>query len=72
MCGFPPSNPACNNGGGYDYGHALYSDQTAWGLLDIMGVHQYDTQVAEPWPADIPTDASGVLRNPSGRPKCPG
>jgi glucuronoarabinoxylan endo-1,4-beta-xylanase len=63
-CGFPPTNPACNNGGGYDYGHALYRDQTAWGLLDIMGVHQYDTQVAEPWPADVPTAADGVPPKP--------
>ena len=64
MCGFPATNPACNNGGGYDYGHALYRDQTAWGLLDIMGVHQYDTQVAEPWPADVPTLENGVPPKP--------
>ena len=43
----------CTSGGGYDYGHWLYKDTTAWGLIDIIGVHQYDTQVAEPWPADV-------------------
>jgi glucuronoarabinoxylan endo-1,4-beta-xylanase len=63
--GKPSSNPLM--GMGYDYGHALYADKTAWGLLDLMGVHQYDTQVAEPWPADVPerkpvwqTEMSGV------------
>ncbi len=65
MCGFPPTG--CAAGAGYDYGHALFADKTAWGLLDIMGVHQYDTQVAEPWPSDVPekrpvweTEMSGV------------
>ena len=43
----------CTSGGGYDYGHWLFKDTTAWGLIDIIGVHQYDTQVAEPWPADV-------------------
>jgi glucuronoarabinoxylan endo-1,4-beta-xylanase len=43
----------CTAGGGYDYGHWLYKDTTAWGLIDIIGVHQYDTQIAEPWPADV-------------------
>jgi O-glycosyl hydrolase len=54
---------SCENGDG----HAIYADQTAWGLLDIVGVHQYDTQVAEPWPADVlekrpvwQTEMSGV------------
>jgi glucuronoarabinoxylan endo-1,4-beta-xylanase len=35
--------------------------------VDILGVHQYDSQVAEPWPADVPdkkpvwqTEMSGV------------
>jgi glucuronoarabinoxylan endo-1,4-beta-xylanase len=57
----------CTSGGGYDYGHWLYKDKAAWDALDIMGVHQYDTQVAEPWPADVPdkkpvwqTEMSGV------------
>jgi glucuronoarabinoxylan endo-1,4-beta-xylanase len=64
-CGFPGTN--CAPGEGYDYGHALYADQEAWALLDIFGVHQYDTQVAEPWPTDVPdkrpvwqTEMSGV------------
>ena len=29
----------CISGGGYDYGHWLYKDMTAWGLIDIIGVH---------------------------------
>jgi O-glycosyl hydrolase len=64
-CGVPTANnPACNTGGGYDYGHYLYADSTAWSLLDIMGVHQYDSQVAEPWPSDVPTNAGGVPPKP--------
>jgi glucuronoarabinoxylan endo-1,4-beta-xylanase len=54
-------------GQGYDYGHALFKDATAWGLVDIVGVHQYDTQVAQAWPSDVPqtkavweTEMSGV------------
>jgi len=64
-CGFPGTN--CAKGQGYDYGHALFEDKTAWAAFDIMGVHQYDTQKAEPWPADVPekkpvwqTEMSGV------------
>jgi glucuronoarabinoxylan endo-1,4-beta-xylanase len=64
-CGFPAT--ACADGAGYDYGHALFKDKDAWGAVDIMGVHQYDTQVAEPWPADVTekkpvwqTEMSGV------------
>jgi glucuronoarabinoxylan endo-1,4-beta-xylanase len=63
--GKPSSNPL--GGKGYDYGHALYKDATAWAQLDILGVHQYDSQVAEPWPSDVPatkpvwqTEMSGV------------
>jgi glucuronoarabinoxylan endo-1,4-beta-xylanase len=59
------SNPL--GGHGYDYGHALYRDATAWAQLDILGVHQYDDQVATPWPSDVPdkkpvwqTEMSGV------------
>jgi glucuronoarabinoxylan endo-1,4-beta-xylanase len=68
-CGFPPSPiaAACTTGGGYDYGHYLYKDATAWGAFDIIGVHEYDTQHAEPWPSDVPskktvwqTEMSGV------------
>jgi glucuronoarabinoxylan endo-1,4-beta-xylanase len=54
LCGFPPNNAACTTGAGYDYGHYLYADATAWASLDIMGVQQYDSQVATPWPADVP------------------
>ncbi len=64
-CGFPATN--CSGFDGYDYGHALYADQEAWALFDILGTHQYDTQVAEPWPDDVPdrkpvwqTEMSGV------------
>jgi glucuronoarabinoxylan endo-1,4-beta-xylanase len=59
------SNPL--NGKGYDYGHALAKDSAAWNQVDILGVHQYDSQVAEPWPSDVPvrkpvwqTEMSGV------------
>jgi glucuronoarabinoxylan endo-1,4-beta-xylanase len=44
---------SCASGEGYDYGHYLYKDSAAWAAIDIIGVHQYDTQVAEPWPADV-------------------
>jgi glucuronoarabinoxylan endo-1,4-beta-xylanase len=43
----------CTQGNGYDYGHWLYKDSDAWAAVDILGVHQYDSQVAEPWPADV-------------------
>jgi len=43
----------CAQGNGYDYGHFLAKDATAWGLIDIIGTHQYDTQKAEAWPADV-------------------
>ena len=66
---------SCASGGGYDYGHYLYKDSAAWAALDILGVHQYDTQVAEPWPADVPdrkpvwqTEMSGVKYWPEGEP----
>lgn len=39
---------------GDDYGHASWADQEAWAAFDILGTHQYDTQVAEPWPDDVP------------------
>jgi len=74
-CGFPATN--CTGFNGYDYGHALYAHPTAWQYVDILGVHQYDTQVAEPWPDDVPdrkpvwqTEMSGVRwwpeQGPSG------
>jgi O-glycosyl hydrolase len=43
----------CTSGGGYDYGHWLAKDADAWKAFDIMGVHEYDTQHAEAWPADV-------------------
>ncbi len=59
-CGcFPDKNTnSCastctTGGGGYDYGHALFADTTAWSSFDILGVHEYDSQVAMPWPADV-------------------
>lgn len=52
-CGFPASNAACTSGDGYDYGHWLAKDAAAWSALDILGVHEYDSQHAEPWPADV-------------------
>lgn len=54
-------------GTGYDYGHALYQDPTAWDAVDILATHQYDTFAAEPWPSDVPqtkelwmTEVAGV------------
>jgi glucuronoarabinoxylan endo-1,4-beta-xylanase len=65
----------CEEGNGYDYGHWLYKDPEAWAAVGILGVHQYDTQVAEPWPADVPdrkpvwqTEMSGVKYWPEGEP----
>jgi len=43
----------CATGDGYDYCHFLAKDATAWGLIDIIGTHQYDTQKAEAWPMDV-------------------
>ena len=66
-CGFPPTSAACATGGGYDYGHYLYKDSAAWAAFDILGVHEYDSQAAQPWPSDVParkpvwqTEMSGV------------
>ena len=50
----PESHTDPLNGQGYDYGHAFAKDPAAWAQVDIIGVHQYDTQVAEPWPSDVP------------------
>ncbi len=44
---------ACSTGGGYDYGHYLAKNATAWGYIDIIGTHEYDSQVAMPWPSDV-------------------
>ncbi len=58
-CGcFPDKNTnscasTCTSGMGYDYGHYLAKDATAWAAFDILGVHEYDSQVAMPWPSDV-------------------
>jgi glucuronoarabinoxylan endo-1,4-beta-xylanase len=49
----------CINGDGYDYGHWLWKDQTAWNAFDIFGVHEYDSQIGYAWPADV----NGGVRN---------
>jgi glucuronoarabinoxylan endo-1,4-beta-xylanase len=53
--------------GSYDYGHALFNDEAAWGQLDVLSTHQYFSQVAAPWPSEIErtkpvfmTEASGI------------
>src|SRR4029079_3065948 len=63
------------NGQGYDYGHALAKDAAAWAQVDILAAHQYDTQVAQPWPSDVPrtkpiwqTETSGPKSFPEGGP----
>ena len=43
----------CLEGNGYDYGHWLWKDQQAWQAFDIFGVHEYDSQIANAWPADV-------------------
>ncbi len=43
----------CSTGGGYDYGHFLAADATAWAAFDIVGVHEYDSQQAYAWPSDV-------------------
>ena len=58
-CGcFPDKNTnscatACSTGSGYDYGHYLAKDATAWAAIDIIGTHEYDSQVATAWPSDV-------------------
>jgi O-glycosyl hydrolase len=64
--------------GGYDYGHHLAADAEAWAAFDIMGVHQYETQVGYAWPADVTggvrdkevwqTEMSGVMYWPEQGP----
>ena len=44
---------SCATGSGYDYGHFLAKDATAWGFIDIIGTHEYDSQKAEAWPSDV-------------------
>jgi O-glycosyl hydrolase len=67
--GTPIAASCTTDFGGYDYGHALAADPDAWAAFDILGTHQYDSQVAYPWPDDVPargdkevweTEMSGV------------
>jgi O-glycosyl hydrolase len=44
----------CTSGGGYDYGHALHADATAWAAFDIVGTHEYDDQTAIAWGGTTP------------------
>ena len=76
-CSVPSGRPSSNplGGQGYDYGHAMYRDATAWAQLDILGVHQYDSQIAVPWPSDVlttkpvwQTEMSGVMYWPEQGP----
>ena len=43
----------CKDGDGYDYGHWMAADPDAWAAFDILGVHQYDSQIGFAWPADV-------------------
>jgi len=43
----------CTTGDGYDYGHVMAADATAWAAFDIIGVHQYDSQMGYAWPSDV-------------------
>jgi O-glycosyl hydrolase len=68
----------CASGGGYDYGHWLAKDATAWAAIDIIGTHEYDSQKAAPWPSDVDggkrskpvyeTEVSGVMYWPEQGP----
>ncbi|MBN2036418.1 MAG: hypothetical protein JW768_06715 [Chitinispirillaceae bacterium] len=68
----------CKNGEGYDYGHWLAKDEEAWKAIDILGVHEYETQKAHAWPADVTggvrtkevwqTEMSGVMYWPEQGP----
>ena len=56
----------------------LAKDATAWGLIDIIGTHEYDSQKAEAWPSDVDggkrsktiyeTEVSGVMYWPEQGP----
>lgn len=64
--------------GGYDYGHWLASDPAIWSAFDILGVHEYESQVAYAWPSDVnggvrdkevwQTEMSGVMYWPEQGP----
>jgi glucuronoarabinoxylan endo-1,4-beta-xylanase len=53
-------------GTGYDYGHALYKDTVAWNAIDIIGTHQYDSQVAQAWPTDVSQTKTLYMTEMSG------
>jgi O-glycosyl hydrolase len=38
---------------GYDYGHWLAKDETTWNAFDILGVHEYESQIGYAWPSDV-------------------
>jgi O-glycosyl hydrolase len=71
-------NQKCLNGDGYDYGHWLAKDTAAWNSFDILGVHEYEAQMAYPWPSDVTggkrtkevweTEMSGVMYWPEQGP----
>jgi O-glycosyl hydrolase len=53
--GMTPNNAlALHHRGGYDYGHYLAADATAWASFDIIGVHEYDSQIATRGRAMLP------------------
>jgi glucuronoarabinoxylan endo-1,4-beta-xylanase len=68
----------CKDGNGYDYGHWLWKDQDAWKAFDILGLHEYDSQIAFAWPTDVnsgkrdkevwQTEMSGVMHWPEQGP----
>ena len=68
----------CKKGNGYDYGHWLAKDEDAWNAIDILGVHEYESQKAYAWPADVTggkrtkeiwqTEMSGVMYWPEQGP----
>ena len=68
----------CADGDGYNYGHWLAKDPDAWSAFDIMGVHEYESQIAYQWPSDVTsgvrdkevwqTEMSGVLHWPEQGP----
>ena len=72
-------DPKCTEGEeGYDYGHWLAANENAWNAFDIMGVHQYESQVGYAWPDDVnggvrdkevwQTEMSGVMHWPEQGP----
>jgi O-glycosyl hydrolase len=73
-----PDPDPTKNEGGYDYGHWLAKDPAAWAAFDIMGVHEYESQIAYKWPDDVnggvrdkevwQTEMSGVLHWPEQGP----